>query len=566
MPLRQLIERLESGLRTATFDDLRETSLPPEPVLKTAGERDVLAVRCMLAEVRDYFGLYEEARELLAVEGPRAIELLRVASPPRTEEERRLLKQHVWAAMQWCLCCHRRNDYDQILKYLRRCGHVLKEFVRHHGDPCRGTFCRLFYLFGLVHRQLYAYDNAAYCFATSIKYAWQEFESKIKPALGADLSPSPTPNMKALTHWSVAKCLALGLGWIYYTQARLDNARAMLLAAKLLLEGTNDVVITAYVDIIHGCILRASRQKRDNSNLNQAIQTLSKSYDVFFRVNHIPYRIRAATELGLAYLYAAQHHAERATKDANLQSAEKYIDEAQNLAFNTGDTRWVSNALIVKSRLARERYEYDQAVSFANEAMKSAKGDLFAQVDALIARAEAQLARRKVRLSRDETHLAEQDLKRAIYDLTQARDLGGRNRKVDVVTSLHLAATYLVIGDNRKAAVEFERARKFRAEVHNAFLTNLYAAVDKELANIRQDFVIPFSAEHLNKDKQLELQQWLVKWARYNFNTDRAAAHELEIALPTYYSWRSSPKERHRKKRDRHRKGEKIETGPDRLQ
>src|SRR5205823_5500293 len=136
---------------------------------------------------------------------------------------------------------------------------------------------------------------------------------------------------QALAAHRVAMILGTGLGFMSYTQGDLRSAQLFVHSARILIASSNDWVHKAYIELLCGCLTRATAGL-NKSDLNHAIEPLSKAFDVFNNQNHI-YRARAAYELALAYTYLEE-----------FKQARGCIKTALDVAESGGDDRWRSNA------------------------------------------------------------------------------------------------------------------------------------------------------------------------------------------------------------------------------
>src|SRR6266849_3627409 len=314
-------------------------------------------------------------------------------------------------------------------------------------SKCLFTQSRIWYSVGLVHRQNYKYEIAKEAFIKSIEFAWSELQSKDaydtpQKARETRNQPAKYLRARALTDFCVAKSLALGLGWIFFTESALEIARSFVIAAKILLAGTKDRIITGYVNVIYAGIQR-SEHADDEQALGEAIKELQNSYNLFSKNDehemHAAYKMRAALELALAHLQGFQCGG---LPDLNaLNVAEDFAKEGESLAGS--DERWMCNNLVLQSRIHRLRGRADLALDAARVALEKGNKEVFLRIDAWIAQGEARAAS------------SPPDHRGAIDDFSKALDQGRQNPKVSAVCHLHLAKMYLALGDVRSAVAHF---------------------------------------------------------------------------------------------------------------
>lgn len=338
--------------------------------------------------------------------------------------------------------------------------------------------------------------------------------------------PAKYLRARALTDFCVAKSLALGLGWIFFTESALEIARSFVIAAKILLAGTKDRIITGYVNVIYAGIQR-SEHADDEQALGEAIKELQNSYNLFSKNDehemHAAYKMRAALELALAHLQGFQCGG---LPDLNaLNVAEDFAKEGESLAGS--DERWMCNSLVLQSRIHRLRGRADLALDAARVALEKGNKEVFLRIDAWIAQGEARAAS------------SPPDHRGAIDDFSKALDQGRQNPKVSAVCHLHLAKMYLALGDVRSAVAHFGDSEK-ASEFRNAFIRTLRSKVKAAITKSREEFKIHIEdkvtdATELEKD----FHGFLTEWARKHSKNDQEAAGLLRINIKTFYDWRA---------------------------
>jgi hypothetical protein len=157
---------------------------------------------------------------------------------------------------------------------------------------------------------------------------------------------------RAFYELSAARALALGLGWIHYTEGSLSTARSLVQAAQSLLTGKNEGFIREYVNVIHECISMSARST-ESEVVRESIDVLIRARSFFVDHKHSAYQARTSNELALAYLRQAQNIPEK--KVDLLHEAERHAREVESFGKPISQVRWRCNASIVLSRIARER-------------------------------------------------------------------------------------------------------------------------------------------------------------------------------------------------------------------
>ena len=474
--------------------------------IRAGDEVTRLKIYAMSAEIYDYAGQYPKAREFIETDGRLSETILRNISGEKPED-RKLLKQRVWILIHWALTFYRAHHYKRARELLLFCDETLKKLVITSPAPCAWTQSRIYYCLGLVERQDYDYKKARHWFTKSIEMAGTSFELKTRNVISTD---PIYERAKRLTNFYVAKSLALGLAWTYYTEGSLELASSLVNTARLLLSATNEVVIRNYIEILSGSILAAQGRRQE------AIKSVKAAYDMLGK--HDAYRIRAAHELALAYV----HEYTREPSLENHQKAEHYINEVKKFS----DIRWMCNALVTESRLLRATGNFQGAEETAREAFNLGSDQRFVKIDSLIARGEARLELNKV----DE----------ACQDFMTAQSEGLDNRKVQAVCHLHLTRAYLQKGDHSLALRHHAEATRHVGHVDNAFVRQLAQTVDRMIERATgADFYIPFSTLELDPwEMEQKLRAFFTKWAKHK-SAENEPWKVLRVSKQTFYNWKS---------------------------
>jgi tetratricopeptide (TPR) repeat protein len=512
-----MLDELEHHLRTAHFDAALQAirSVRPER-LPTDDKLTLLRFRCIEAEVADYFGKYQQAEAAIAEHGREAESTLAALPKPGAaagalrDRDRQFVKQSVWTVIHWSYTFYRKHNYKRSEELLNLCRMAIGRIAT-DGDLCYAAQARVAYALGLIHRQQHEYGPAKSEFTACIAFANRALEANRE-------------RNGILAEYTVAKALALGLGWICYTEAAMQLAEPLLLSARTLLSGIEDRIISKYVDVVHACIQRA-KHGHNHAVLQKVIQMLQSSYDTFTEADHVVYKVIAGNELALAYLQQARMAGDARREDERNQAldiARGYADEVIRLAPQ--DIRWKCSALVIRSRVCRHRNSYREALDFAETAVRESATDVFSSIDAYIAVGEARLAL--------------QDHKEAAEAFGKALALGGENPKVRAVCHLHLADTFIEAHDERKANEHFDQWLRVRDLVENAFVIDLARSVAEKMNALTENFFVSMAEKKINADdEEALLHGFLVRWARNNSNTDEEAARLLGKTKATMYNW-----------------------------
>jgi tetratricopeptide (TPR) repeat protein len=572
-----VLNDLQKALESVNFDGARTIleglnwTLPYAP-----GDLASLRTMSIAVEVADYFGMYDVAREVLKTAGPECEKVVRdlysgTGKPPAGRAEIELLKRQVWTAMHWGFSYYRTDQLQQAYSIFDLCREVVDRFLVPNDDPCFGTLARISYAMGLVHRESYDHVAARVQFTESVKLSWQHLENKL------GLPSGEYAGAKAITDFHVAKCLALGLGWICYTEGLPYLARPFIAAARVLLAGTKDRIIKSYLDVVYASSQRAAFGDV-TKDLDEAEKILLRAHGVFTGEKHHSYQMRAADELAMVYV-----------QYGHLEEAEKRVQEVKTLASSPLNHRWLCHAYIIESRIWRSRAEKEKrdaairrteqistdpqvrarnadaidglvarmervARSHAEKAL-IASNNAIQQADALESRA-GKFNKIDALITRGEALLLLEKPKDAKIDFERVLKEASINEKVRSVCELHLAKTCIFEGDAGGAQRHYERWKTLKDKVENAWIKRFAAEIEKEVAALK-DFVISWDTKSIDtKEVVARFHEFLARWA-----TDKSATHSaesaaalLEIAKNTLRNWKDEPEKIKRAKRQTKKK------------
>jgi tetratricopeptide (TPR) repeat protein len=496
--------------------------------LQNADNLEYLKNKSMISEVLDYFGRFDEAKEVLKDVGAQTLERVnsrRKAALQVTDTETlKLAREQVRVCLEYAQTHYREHHYGPAQAIIRDCRDTVDEcIVDEIKFPCYGTRARISYYLGRTLRQTNQYKQAESCFVDSIRYHHERAKKKLGD-YGNDVKSKLVLEELEYARHKSAICLSLGLGWLSYTQGALARAKSYLMPARVLLLSVNDLINAAYVQLILGAIERSLAGK-DRQKLDEAIELLDKPWQTFEKFGHLPYRARGILELSLAHLYAG-----------SLVKAKWGQNEVQKYAEEKKDVRWRCNALILQSRISFEeaktpailesarRRILNNAEIEASQALVLAgdKDDpqVLCKIDALIARGEA-------RIELGDFEHAREDLCEAI-EINRKEDSRGAlgrlaentNPKIEAVCNLHLARLYINEKNAREAAVCLGRWKELREQVEHVSVRELAASIEEEFLELRTPFIREPGTNDLSlKKNRLELYAWLRREAA--FRTDK---------------------------------------------
>jgi len=495
---------------------------------------DYLRACVATAEVFAYFDKNDYVRAIVGEEGPSIYGgLLAGFHPPR--EQRDLSRQKIWFLIYYGYGLYRQHRYQEALRVLDACEKFVEVLRDEKAFPCYFTRAKLLYCRGQVLRQLSRLDSARRCYKDAIQLIYKRLERVKNMHSLHKYEHKQIVQEEIRANYEIAKCLALGVGWIEYTQGFLHEARTNVLTALAILSPIPDVIHKAYTQLLYGCIQRAAAGF-NRSELQKAIDTVEEPYRKFGEYDHATYRSRAAYELALAYLYRGR--AEEMNSNVPKESydkAESYIDEVNGFSVRAGDSRWMCNALILRSRLQRYRHNIDEAKALAQEALNRAiSTEQRPQIiEAYIARGEAHT---------EAGNSSPESRAQAVQDFEHALEFVDRNPKSYGICHLHLSNAYIKQKDAGRAREHFQKWESVKRQVQQQIVQDIGKKVSQELVEaskawllIRTEDTLEFS-HHEQRVRQFLINQ---ATARHKGNVAKIAK-SLGIKRATYYNWLKS--------------------------
>ena len=514
---------LRRMLGEANYDDALSLVRGVNPhALVHADPTDRLRQACMSSDVLDYGGFYDDASRWIEDAGKTAEQRLSTVADVTDIPDTAHTKQECWALMVWGMSVYRHADhgYLEAIKRFQLAERILR-MLNQSGIHCIGSLARARYCIGLVHRQRKDYRLARAAFGSSIELGGigvQMRKERNQPTLSFD--------------YNMARCYGLGIGWIAYDEALLPQAKSALVIAGRLLMDKKVKFIRAYLDVIHAAATMSGSMKLET--VDEGITKLQKAYDVLAPsegVGHAPYALRAANEMAQAYIRRARTVPD-CEKDRNLCTAEAFLKKVTASKTKHGEKRTQVAALIITSRILRERQQHSAALEVAYKARNVAGRLRFSQIDSCITVGEAAY------------ELGEYD--EAIEAFKEALHLGRGSRKIEAVCHLHLSRAYLGNTEPAQSADHFKQWEALEPDIDNAFLVDLGNRVRSQLTPVFGDFRVPSTIGDLNSKQHVEhLHYWLAVTALQRTKDDRRrAADLLDIGVAALGLWlKQGPKD-----------------------
>lgn len=499
--------------------------------IKQKGDRNrhYYKIAAMVSEVNYHLDRPERAKAAVADGGV----LLRELHSAGISVDRKLLKEQIRYCQDYIqVACYYPHQYEDALRFLGQCREVVMKWLR----SSYGTRAQNSYYVGKSKRQMNDYDGAEKSFRDAIKKYGRRAHSRRDLPREAKLAEC------AFIARRVAITLGLGLGWLDYTRGRLAAAYEKVNTAKAVLSAHGDDLNIAYLDLMCGSIWRcqAGTDFQRRHLLRKARSTVTEALVTFESFQHRRYQARATYELGLIDLALADPDNALNEFGDRLDRARKHAEAVRRQATATGSWRWVSNALILLSRIERKDADVVLAEKLAQKALDLAKKheQVLCQIDARIARAEARLILAEEEIQhRDEKYNekspdslvgARRDLEKAqaLNRTSETRTSENQNLKIEAVCSLNLAKSFLLEGQLAIAEsslppqqdvgkIEHIDIQNFNAEIKNKI--NLAKA---------KPFNIPWNVPDLTfKEHDLELKRFLLACA-----WQRGARNQAQLA------------------------------------
>jgi tetratricopeptide (TPR) repeat protein len=516
------IQAARQMAQTLSPRDLPNGSDPSDPQLVAA-----LKLRSLAAEVLDYVGAFQKARNLLEdTMGFCEIELQDIDNWERSriDDSRHRLHQEIWLLLHAGLSEYRIGSYDRALSIFDRCN-VAIEFVAPPGaaHPRWATKARIAYSLGLVSREKHELEEALSHFTRSTEFAYRSLNHH---------APAQTDGVSWLTSIAIARSLGMGLASVHDNAGRTDLAMPLLLASKAMLP-SDEILISTHLDLQRFNIRRSTIL--DASQMSEVIDGLRECHATFCSENHALYRARAAYCLIRAYLHRSSLGTAQSVAELIKQCEELFRDLDVS---RSGDRRFHLSRLAVRSWMERQRgteANYREAEQIAERGLKEASRTHHPYVFM-----ELCLARGKARERLSNLRGAAEDYRSALDAACAANNLRQR-----AIFLLHLSRIYWQLGNKQLAAKHHDNYLELRdiARIRTADVVRLEKTVDQLFERRDGDFYIGMREDIPDPDQKFaELRGFLVRWAKQDGATDKAAADRLGKGRGTFAEWKRESK------------------------
>lgn len=444
---------------------------------------------CLQAEIHDYYGNYDLARQALKEDGPLLEDMLNGNELGVVREEmavsnvsKALMRQQLWTLVFYAHCFYRDGRYKEALRLLNDIqkqldGKLPLDPTSNPDAPSYGLRARVCYSRGQVQRQMSDIPKVRKEFMDAIEFTRQRLLAKMKAYSGpGEEHARARLREQRYANYFLAKANCFGLAWASYNSGELGRASASAAAGCVLLAATEDDVHTAYAQVMYAQILTA---KTPPVEPGQSIPpTIQQAFAILEDLVESPESVLRTIPKFLA-------RAQYALVGALFASGQ--YDKAEALAktiYRNTETeegsRWHLESVALLIRILLKQGNIDEARDYSDKFLDLTKG----KTDSPNARAEAWLCRAEF-LLKTKTSLDEID-----EALTEAQILWETNPLSTTICHLHRARLY--VQNNNPSAARRELAFWKAAEPHieQAYVRELARSVEAEIAGFDDNLLL----------------------------------------------------------------------------
>lgn len=502
-PLSTVLRQIRIGdfaRATANLERLApELPQEPPPLHQQAIRAQTVLLRlvALQAEVADHGGDYAKAESLLGwypwVEDElHALddELQRSSASPtrkltfafRVDPEWKLMRQKIYYLWQVSVSKYRFSKFHESNAAMATAVRLADELT----PRAEGLRTQLFYGAGklALHDSNYllatinyrkSLVNAADLVAAQRRYATGQLPPSQKTARAsrkehtvddADKRDALVGYETAASQYAMGKALALGLGQCLREQGRLEEAQMAVVAGQMLLDAGHDRTLAQHARLLLGSIERGAAGNKDQPLLESARHHLEECAR-FFEGHRGDVWFRSQYERTLVLMQQGDLKQAKAGAAAVLQRATVRKRK-----------RWIANAEIALSRIARRSGKHDDAIGAATSALAAAEDGGFEKIERR-ARVALALARYAAAVADDYDRDMLSEAQRLVDQsllTVDSRDL--RNR---VELMLLKASILNARGESGDALRVYDEYRAIGYLVESGRVRELASTVEKEL-------------------------------------------------------------------------------------
>lgn len=469
----------------------------------------------LLAEIADYKGDTEAAARELApfnrvpthLRSQRAQPARMFEYPSKKDLGWKLLRQELFVGWQLSVAEYRVGRVAESKKLLSASLHIA-EAMQPRAD---GLLTQLYYGEAKLRMKVRDFLGATEMFRKSLVNASARFEK----------AGDEHPSEKEAAQYSIGKALGLGLAQCFLEQGRLEEARTVVVAGRLLLEQTPDLIHRYYARHLLGSIERSSARDSDLKLFESARGHLEACV-AFFGREKPAVAFRSRYELGQISLLLGELDAAEAAMKVVIEN----VDSA------TTAPKWTANARIGLSRIARRRGEYALAIEEAHEARRIAQRHSLRAIEVKARTAYAQVLLEQHRDDPDGLEGAADELRSLLREVPEGEP---QHR---VFPLLVLARVHNARGDMRVAKRAFEAYERIAHIVQSARVREYASMVENEMFPPKKTFRCPADDEdpRFNLDLNvLATQRHVMQKVMRYYRTVNERVDALGVSKDTYH-------------------------------
>jgi hypothetical protein len=441
---------------------------------------------CLQAEIHDYYGDKDLARDVLKEDGPLLKEMLKAdelgIERDTLAPSKALLRQQLWALVFYAHCFYRDELYEEALKLLDDIWrqlerHLPLDKVSNPDEPSYGLRARVCYSRGQVKRQMSDIPGVRKEFMDAIEFTRQRLLTKMNAYPGEQFAKARLRE-QCYSSYFVAKANCFGLAWASYNSGELNRARAAAAGGCALLAATEDDVHKEYAQVMYAQILTAkTRPVQPGQKIG------SKLEEAFEILKHLVEDEKSALRTIPKFLARAQYALAGA-----LFASGKYDEaeaEATAIYRNTKEgSRWHRECMALLIRILLKKGNVSKARDYSNQFLA-----LTEKSESQNARAEAWLCKAEVLLKTDQS-LNKEDVDEIDKGLTEAANLWAANPLSTVICHLHRARWFVLKKNPSAARRELAFWKAAEPHIEQGYVHELARNVEAEIAGFDDDLLI----------------------------------------------------------------------------
>ncbi len=441
---------------------------------------------CLQAEIHDYYGDKDLAREVLKEDGRLLKQMLNAGELGLERDtlafSKALLRQQLWTLVFYAHCFYREELYEEALKLLDDIWLQLErrlplDKASNSDEPSYGLRARVCYSRGQVKRQMSDIPGVRKEFMDAIEFTGQRLSRKMHDYRGEEYASVRLREQRYASYF-VAKANSFGLAWASYNSGELNRARAAAAGACALLTATEDDVHKEYAQVMYAQILTAkSRPVQPGQKIGTKLE---EAFDI---LNGLVKNKKSALRMIPKFLARAQYALASA-----LFASGKYDeaeDEATIIYGNTKEgSRWYLECMALLIRILLKKGNGCKAREYSVQFL-----DLAEKSESQNARAEAQLCKAEVLLD-TKTILEQEDLDEIDKALKEAEKLWVSNPLSTTICHLHRARWFVLKKNPNAARRELAFWKAAEPNIEQGYVRELARNVEAEIAGFDDDLLI----------------------------------------------------------------------------